>query len=144
MMGITYESAKNLVLYKNLTRKLCINFVYKNCTRCIQQMYTKCNTKCIQNVYHISRNFWIHFVYKIKRQQNFVYKITKVCQNVRYILYKIFYINFVHFNSDLQKVYIKNYAYICIQTILHTFSTFISHNTFLGSYIIYFLWVQIT
>ena len=73
-------------------------------------MYTKCNTKCIQNVYHISRNFSIHFVYKIKRQQNFVYKITKVCQNVRYILYKIFYINFVYFNSDLQKVYIKNYA----------------------------------
>ena len=45
------------------TRKLCIHFVYKNCTRCMQLMYTK----WMQNVYHISTNLCIHFVYKIKR-----------------------------------------------------------------------------
>ena len=93
------------------TRKLCIYFVYKNCTRCIQLMYTK----CIQNLSKMYTTFWqnffIHFVYKIRRTMpakfciqnvykslskcgiNFVYKhfvyilYTKVCRNVGYILY---------------------------------------------------------
>ena len=30
-------------------------------------MYTKMYTKCTQNVYHISTNFCIYFVYKIKK-----------------------------------------------------------------------------
>ena len=55
-------------------RKACIQFVYKNCTRCIQLMYTR----YIQNVSHISTNFCIQNVYKIKRTM-----AVKICiQNV--------------------------------------------------------------
>ena len=50
------------------TRKLCIHFVYKNYTRCIYLMHTKCiQNVYMQNAYHILTNFCIHFVYKIKR-----------------------------------------------------------------------------
>ena len=101
------------------TQKLCIHFVYKNCTRFIQLMYTK----CIQNVYLISTSFCLHFVYKIKRTMP-----TKLCiQNVYkslskheiHFVYKHFVaIHFVYINSDLQKVYIIPIMYtICIQNL---------------------------
>ena len=105
------------------TWKLCIDFIYKNCIRCIQLMH-------IQKVYCISTNFWMHFVYKI---------YTKVCRNVGCILYtKILYtfciqkfleiwdkfcmetfcINFAYIRSDVQKVYITNIMYTtCIQNL---------------------------
>ena len=96
---VFFYSANINIFFLNI--KLCIHFVYKNCTRCIQPMHcvksvqirsyfwsvffcirteyrkirTRNNsafhavmcTKCIQNVYHISTNFCVHFVYKIKR-----------------------------------------------------------------------------
>ena len=105
------------------TWKLCIHFVYKNCTRFIQLMH-------IQKVYCISANFCMHFAYKI---------YTKVCWNVGCILYtKILYtfciekfvkmwdtfciqilcIHFAYINSDVQKVYITTTMYtICIQNL---------------------------
>ena len=56
------------------TRKLCIYFVYKNCTRSIQLMYIK-----LYKMYTKSKN---------RHHLNFVYKMyTKVCRNVVYILY---------------------------------------------------------
>ena len=72
------------------TRKLCIHFIYKNCTRCIQLIYTK----FIQNVYHILTSFCIHFVYKIKRImpakcciQNVYKSLLKCGIHFVYILY---------------------------------------------------------
>ena len=79
-------------------------------------------TICIQNLYHISTNFCLNFVYKIKRtmpanfyRQNvykslskcgihFVYKSLSKCGiNLVYI--------FLCINSDLQKVCIINIMY---------------------------------
>ena len=110
---------------KNHTRKLCIHFVYKIVQDvynwCIQNVY-KMYTICIQNLYHISTNFCLNFVYKIKRtmpanfyRQNvykslskcgihFVYKSLSKCGiNLVYI--------FLYINSDLQKVCIINIMY---------------------------------
>ena len=71
------------------TPKLCIHFVYKNCTRCIQLMYAKC-TQNVYKMYPIFRHY-IYILYtKLKEllQLNFVYKMyTKVCWNVGNILY---------------------------------------------------------
>ena len=64
------------------------NSVYicmQNCTRCIQHYVYKIYTRCIQNAFHISTNFGIHFVYKIKRTM-----IAKLCiQNV-YIIISVY------------------------------------------------------
>ena len=97
------------------TRKLCIHFVYKNCTRCILLVYTK----CIQNVYKMYTTFRQAFVYilytKLKElwQLNFAYKMyTKVCQNVGYILYtNILYIFCIHQSRSTKSVHHKNYVY---------------------------------
>ena len=74
----------------NPTWKLCIHFVYKNCTRFMQLIYRKCT----QNVYKMYTTFQQAFVYilytKSKElcQLNFLYKMyTEVCRNVGYILY---------------------------------------------------------
>ena len=85
--------------------------VYKFCIQKLCKMYTtdvcKMYTRCIQNVSHISTNFSIHFVYKIKRTMAVKIRI----QNVYKSLSKCG-IHFVYINSDLQKVYIlKNYVY---------------------------------
>ena len=105
------------------TRKLCIHFVYKNCTRSIQLMYIKCIQNvykikkttppkfCIQNVYKSLSKCGIHFVYK-----HFVQILyTKVCRNMEYILYTnilyIFCIHFVYISSDLLKADIINIMY---------------------------------
>ena len=105
------------------TRKLCIYFVYKNCTRSIQLMYIKCIQNvykikkttppkfCIQNVYKSLSKCGIHFVYK-----HFVQILyTKVCRNMEYILYTnilyIFCIHFVYISSDLLKADIINIMY---------------------------------
>ena len=77
-------------------------------------------TKCIQNIYHISINFCIHFVNKIKRTvtANFVCKMyTKVCQNVGYICIQTFCTHLVYISSDLQIAHnIKIVYTIFIQT----------------------------
>ena len=99
-------------------RKSCVHFVYKNCTRCIQLMYTK----CIQDAYEMYPTFRQTFVYilytKLKElwQLKFVNKMyTKVCRHVVYILH-IPCIQFLYISSDLQKGYIIRTMYtICIQ-----------------------------
>ena len=68
-------------------------------------MYTRCIQ---QNVFHISTNFCIHFVYKIKRAmvvkifiqnvyKSFVEMWDTFCIHLVYLLYS-------YINSDLQKV----------------------------------------
>ena len=44
---------------------LCTFWIQKLCKKYATDVY-KMYTKCIQNVYHISTNFYIYFVYKIK------------------------------------------------------------------------------
>ena len=68
----------------------CIQKLYKIYTTDVYKMYTK----CIQNVYHISTNFCIHFVYKIKRTmaakfciQNVYKSLPKCGIHFLYILY---------------------------------------------------------
>ena len=69
------------------TQKSCKHFVYKNCSRCIQLMYMK----CIQNVPHISANFCIHFVHKIKRTM-----AAKFCIQQKFVeIWDTFWIHFV-------------------------------------------------
>ena len=102
------------------TQKLCIHFVYKNCTRCIRLMYTK----CIQNVYHIKINSkskelcQLNFVYKMYTQvcrsmRYIVYKVyTKLCRNMGYILYtNILYRFCIHQFWSTKSVHHKHYLY---------------------------------
>ena len=51
------------LLITEIMQTFCIQNLCKMCATDVYKMYTK----CIQNVSHISRIFWIHFVYKIKR-----------------------------------------------------------------------------
>ena len=128
--------------------KLCIHFAYKNCTRCIQPIYTKCipyfnkflYTFCIHLagvsfdfVYILytesketAAKFCIQNVYRslLKYGIHFLYKnfvyilYTKVCRNMGYILY--IYKHFIHF---LYKIYTKvwrNVGYILYPHILYT------------------------
>ena len=95
-------------------------------------------------IYHISSNFCIHAIYKIKRTMPAKFCIQmfpKICRNVESILCTILYtfciqkfvqmwdafciqtlciqtfcIHFVYINSDVQKVCLVNIMYtICIQ-----------------------------
>ena len=110
-------------------QKLCIYFLYKNCTKCIQLMYTK----CIQNaykmyIYHTSTSFCIYFVYKIKRTmpakfciQN-VYKSLLKCEiHFVYILYTsvLIYLKRTSLTLFIYTTYIQNsykmYINNCIQ-----------------------------
>ena len=101
-------------------QKSCIHFAYKNCTRCLQLVYTK----CIHDVYKLYPTFQQTFAYilytKLKEllQLNFVYKMCiKVCQKVGYIFYT-FCIHFLYTHSDLQKLHIIKIVYtICIQNL---------------------------
>ena len=94
------------------TRKLCIYFVYKNCTRSIQLMYIKCIQNvykikkttppkfCIQNVYKSLSKCGIHFVYKHSVQILY----TKVCRNMEYILYTNIFL-YILYTFCIQNVY---------------------------------------
>ena len=78
--------------------------------------------KCIQNVYHISKNFCIHFLYKIRRTiaAKFCIKcIQKFVEMWDTFCIQTFYIYFVYISSDLQKVYIIK---LCMQFVykIHT------------------------
>ena len=112
------------------TRKLCIYFVYKNCTRSIQLMYIKCIQNvnkikkttppkfCIQNVYKSLSKCGIHFVYK-----HFVQILyTKVCRNMEYILYtNILYIFCIRFVYKTYTKVCRNVRYVLYTNILYTF-----------------------
>ena len=112
------------------TRKLCIHFVYKNCTRSIQLMYIKCIQNvykikkttppkfCIQNVYKSLSKCGIHFVYK-----HFVQILyTKVCRNMEYILYtNILYIFCIRFVYKMYTKVCRNVGYVLYTNILYTF-----------------------
>ena len=112
------------------TRKLCIYFVYKNCTRSIQLMYIKCIQNvykikkttppkfCIQNVYKSLSKCGIHFVYK-----HFVQILyTKVCRNMEYILYtNILYIFCIRFVYKMYTKVCRNVGYVLYTNILYTF-----------------------
>ena len=96
--------------------------VYIFCIQKLHKMYTtdvyKMYTKFKQNVYHVLTNFFIHFVYKIRRTMP-----AKFCiQNVYKSLSKCgLYFVYKHF------VYIL-YSYIlytkCIQKIVQSWNTF--------------------
>ena len=112
------------------TRKLCIYFVYKNCTRSIQLMYIKCIQNvykikkttppkfCIQNVYKSLSKCGIHFVYK-----HFVQILySKVCRNMEYILYtNILYIFCIRFVYKMYTKVCRNVGYVLYTNILYTF-----------------------
>ena len=79
-------------------------------------------TICIQNLYHISTNFCLNFVYKIKRtmpanfyRQNVYKSLSKCGINFVYKSLSKYGINLVYIflciNSDLQKVCIINIMY---------------------------------
>ena len=112
------------------TRKLCIYFVYKNCTRSIQLMYIKCIQNvykikkttppkfCIQNVYKSLSKCGIHFVYKHSVQILY----TKVCRNMEYILYtNILYIFCIRFVYKTYTKVCRNVRYVLYTNILYTF-----------------------
>ena len=107
------------------TRKLCLYFVYKNCTRSIQLMYIKCIQNvykikkttppkfCIQNVYKSLSKCGIHFVYK-----HFVQILyTKVCRNMNIFCIQTFCIYFVYvlYTKCIQK-FVEMWDTSCIQT----------------------------
>ena len=143
------------------TRKLCIHFVYINCTRCMQLMYTQCIHN-VHKMYTIFRqNFCTHFVYKTKRTMP-----VKFCPNVVYILYtnilytkciqkfvkmwdtfcvQTFCIHFVYINSDLLKAYIINILYtICIQNLYKMYTNNCLQNgslisTYFDPFVVHFL-----
>ena len=81
------------------TWKLCIHFVYNNCTRCIQLMYTKCLQKFVEmwDTFCIQK-FCIHFV------------------QINYDLQKVYIINIMYTvcmqNSYRMYIYTNN----CMQT----------------------------
>ena len=85
------------------TWKLCVHFEYKNCTRCIQLMYTK----CIQNVCKMYTTFWQAFMY-------ILYTISKeLCQlNFVYKMYTdILYTFCIHQFWSTKSVHHKHYVY---------------------------------
>ena len=95
------------------TRKLCIHFVYKNFTRCIQLMCTK----CMQNLSKMYTTFRENFVYILSSkskelcQLNFIYKMyTKIGWNLLYILY-----THILYTFCIQK-FVEMWDIFCIQT----------------------------
>ena len=107
MVDTEHENFQNL--YSQIpTRKLYIHFIYKNCTRCIQLMHTKCK----QNVYKMHTTFLQTFVYILYTQSkelcqlNFVYKTyTKVCQMWDTFCIQTFCIHFVHKSLSICGIY---------------------------------------
>ena len=94
-----YFDAKHLERGLETVYTVCIQKLYKMYTTDVYKMYAK----CIQNVYHISTNFCIHFVYKIKRTM-----ATQFCiQNVYKSLSK----------CEIHFVY-KHFVYILYTSIL--------------------------
>ena len=106
---LSYQSNKK-------SHKSCIHFVCKNCTRCIQQIYTE-YTKCIENLSHILTKFCIHFILYTKIKRTMAAKLCK--QNINksllecgmYFAY-ILYIFCIHQFWSTKSVYHKNHAYI--------------------------------
>ena len=90
------------------------SFVYILSTKTEQDIY-KIYTKYIQNISHILTNFFIYFVYKIKRTTaaNFCIQMYwKVCQNVGYTLYtNILYTFCIHQFWFTKSLHHKNYVY---------------------------------
>ena len=84
-------------------------------TKIVQDVYNR----CIQNVYEMRTTFQETFGYifytKLKGSKILYTKLQKFAKIYNIFCIQIFYIHFVYINSDLQKVYIKNYAYICIK-----------------------------
>ena len=80
-------------------QKLCIQFVYKLCTRCIKliiQNVSKMHTK----VYRISTNIYIHFVHQIKK--------TILAKFVCKMYTQILSICGIHFGYNLYTKFIHN------------------------------------
>ena len=90
------------------------NCVYILYTKIVQDVH-KIYKKCIQNVYHISANFCIYFVYKIKRTMTAKFckqMYTKVCWNVGFILYtNMLYIFCIHQFLSTKSIHNKHYVY---------------------------------
>ena len=93
------------------TRKMCIHFAHKNCTRYIHNW-------CIQNVYHISTNFFIHLVCKIERTMPdmpelilYTKCIQKFVKMWGTFCIQTFCIHFVYLFWSTKSVHHKHYIY---------------------------------